>query len=48
MGTYIDNFMLGPITGTNINFASKYIINTKNMDRTVNKIGLQGLNMDIY
>ena len=34
MDTYIDNFMLGPITGTNRNFASKYIINTE----LVNKI----------
>ena len=26
MSIYIDNFMLGPITGTNSNFASKYIV----------------------
>ena len=44
MCTYIDNFMLGPITGTNRKFASKYIINIGR----VNKIDLRGLNMNIY
>ncbi len=46
MGTYIDTFMLGPITGTDMNFASKYIIKIQNVQKE--DYTVQGLNANVY